>query len=85
MTELALSSLLELVKLETDTECRSNALEAICALICADEDDFQEGNIEIAKQTSVQEYGHDHYILPSVIFTFFNVQLELDMINNRNG
>jgi len=67
VTELALSSLLELIKLETDGECRSNAIEAVCSLICADEEDFQEGNIEIAKQTSLQEFGH---ILNFLIFFF---------------
>ena len=56
VTELALGSLFELIRLETDSECRSNALEAICALVCADEEDFAEGNVEIAKQTSVQVY-----------------------------
>jgi hypothetical protein len=51
VTDIALPSLFELIKLETDTECRWNALEAISSLICADEDDFEEGDTQVAKQT----------------------------------
>ena len=53
MTEIALKNLIELIKTETDAECLSSALESICSLVCADEDDFHEGEIQIAKETSI--------------------------------
>ena len=70
VTQLALGSLFELIRLENDSECRSNALEAICALVCADEEDFSEGNVEIAKQTSIQVQNRNQ----ASFFRFFYEQ-----------
>ena len=38
-----MGNLIELIKTESDGECLSSAIEAICSLVCADEDDFTEG------------------------------------------
>ena len=43
VTDIAMGNLIELIKTESDGECLSSAIEAICSLVCADEDDFTEG------------------------------------------
>ena len=43
VTDIAMGNLIELIKTESDTECLATAIEAICSLVCADEEDFEEG------------------------------------------
>ena len=62
VTDIAMGNLIELIKTESDGECLSSAIEAICSLVCADEDDFTEGDIPIAKETSIQLAKSNHLL-----------------------
>ena len=84
VTELALGSLFELIRLENDSECRSNALEAVCALVCADEEDFSEGNVEIAKQTSIQVQNRNQASFFSFFYNKKVANLNLKMSQSRD-
>ena len=80
VTDIAMGNLIELIKTESDGECLSSAIEAICSLVCADEDDFTEGDIPIAKETSIQLAKSNHLL--SLFLDCFGMAFQL--VNYRN-
>ena len=81
VTDIAMGNLIELIKTESDGECLSSAIEAICSLVCADEDDFTEGDIPIAKETSIQLAKSNHLL--SLFLDCFGMAFQL-IVNYRN-